>query len=159
MMQLIKGLNPTKYTPRSYILADMDNLSEEKAIQYEKKLGKGNYSIFKIPRARIVGQPLRTVPFSMAFALLKSSKLFIQTWPDLILCNGPGSCIPLCILAYIPRFLGLKKIEIIYIESFARVHTLSLTGKLLYPFADRFLVQWPELSSRFQRAEYQGVLV
>lgn len=40
MMQLIKGLNPTKYTPRSYILADMDNLSEEKAIQYEKKLGK-----------------------------------------------------------------------------------------------------------------------
>ncbi|EIE86577.1 hypothetical protein RO3G_11288 [Rhizopus delemar RA 99-880] len=139
MMQLIKGLNPTKYTPRSYILADMDNLSEEKAIQYEKKLGKGNYSIFKIPRARIVGQPLRTVPFSMAFALLKSSKLFIQTWPDL--------------------FLGLKKIEIIYIESFARVHTLSLTGKLLYPFADRFLVQWPELSSRFQRAEYQGVLV
>jgi beta-1,4-N-acetylglucosaminyltransferase len=45
---------------------------------------QGNYSIFKIPRARKVGQPLRTVPLSMAFALLKSSKLFIQTWPDLV---------------------------------------------------------------------------
>jgi beta-1,4-N-acetylglucosaminyltransferase len=40
MMQLIKGLNPSKYTPRSYFLADMDSLSEEKAIQYEEKLGE-----------------------------------------------------------------------------------------------------------------------
>ena len=49
--------------------------------------------------------------------------------------------------------------EIIYIESFARVYNLSLTGKLLYPFVDRFLVQWPELSNRLQRAEYRGILV
>jgi beta-1,4-N-acetylglucosaminyltransferase len=55
--------------------------------------------------------------------------------------------------------LGIKKIEIIYIESFARVDTLSLTGRLLYPFVDRFLVQWPELSNIFDKAEYKGLLV
>jgi beta-1,4-N-acetylglucosaminyltransferase len=49
--------------------------------------------------------------------------------------------------------------EIIYIESFARVETLSLTGKLLYPFVDRFLVQWPELSKKLGQAEYKGILV
>lgn len=49
--------------------------------------------------------------------------------------------------------------EIIYIESFARVESLSVTGKLLYPFVDRFLVQWPQLSNIFDKAEYKGILV
>ena len=32
----------------------------------------------------------------------------------------------------------------IFVESFARVNTLSLTGKLLLPIANRFIVQWKE---------------
>jgi len=34
--------------------------------------------------------------------------------------------------------------RIIYVESFARVKSLSLSGKLLRPFVDKFVVQWPE---------------
>jgi beta-1,4-N-acetylglucosaminyltransferase len=47
----------------------------------------------------------------------------------------------------------------VYVESFARVKTLSLSGKLLYPFVDRFIVQWPGLKEKWTRAEYLGVLV
>ncbi|CAO3673901.1 unnamed protein product [Rhizopus microsporus] len=160
MMQLVKGLDLTRYTPRCYVIADNDRLSEEKAIEYEQEMKKGTFFISKIPRARRVGQPIKTVPWTMLYSLFKSSQVFLNTLiPDLILCNGPGSCLPICILAYIPRILGIKKIDIIYIESFARVHSLSVTGKLLYPFADQFLVQWPELVSRYPKAIYQGVLV
>ncbi|KAI8971448.1 oligosaccharide biosynthesis protein Alg14-like protein [Mycotypha africana] len=160
MLQLVKSLEPIKYTPRVYLVAKTDRLSEQKAIQYEQSLeSKGQYYIHRIPRAREVGQSWSTVPFSVLYAIVASVKIFLRTSPELILCNGPGSCIPICLLAYIPRFLGIKKIEIIYIESFARVQSLSLTGRLLYPFVDRFLVQWPQLSQTLDKAEYKGVLV
>ena len=35
------------------------------------------------------------------------------------------------------KILGLPSPTIIYVESFARVQSLSLTGKLLRPFVDR----------------------
>ena len=40
MLQLIKSLDPERYTPRSYIVANTDKLSEEKAIEYEQSLIK-----------------------------------------------------------------------------------------------------------------------
>ncbi|ORE05029.1 oligosaccharide biosynthesis protein Alg14 like protein [Rhizopus microsporus var. microsporus] len=140
MMQLVKGLDLTRYTPRCYVIADNDRLSEEKAREYEQEMKKGTFFISKIPRARRVGQPIKTVPWTMLYSLFKSSQVFLGTLiPDLL--------------------LGIKRIDIIYVESFARVHSLSVTGKLLYPFADQFLVQWPELVSRYPKAIYQGVLV
>lgn len=41
------------------------------------------------------------------------------------------------------QILGLSYTRIIYVESFARVSTLSLSGKLVRPFVDTFVVQWP----------------
>ncbi|CAO3649290.1 unnamed protein product [Mucor hiemalis] len=159
MMQLVKSLDPIKFTPRIYISASTDSLSKDKATAFEQSLNKGVFELCSIPRAREVGQPWSTVPYSIILALLTCTKVLMQHWPDLIICNGPGSCIPICMLTYIPRVLGIKKIEIIYIESFARVETLSLTGKLLYHFVDRFLVQWAELSNLLPKAEYKGLLV
>lgn len=40
--------------------------------------------------------------------------------------------------------LGLRYTKIVYVESFARVKSLSLTGKLLRPLVDTFVVQWPD---------------
>ena len=48
-----------------------------------------------------------------------------------------------------------------YVESIARVRSLSLTGKLLYVFrlADEFLVQWPQLAEIFPRTKFIGRIV
>jgi hypothetical protein len=35
------------------------------------------------------------------------------------------------------QFFGLKSPRLIYVESFARVNSLSLSGKLIRPFVDR----------------------
>ena len=71
-----------------------------------------------------------------------------------------GTCVPICYAAFVLHFLFLKKqpAHIIFVESFCRVQHLSLTGKLLYPIADKFLVQWPGLTAKYHRAEYVGTL-
>ena len=44
-------------------------------------------------------------------------------------------------------------------ESVARVKSLSLSGKLLYPIADKFMVQWPDLLAKYPRARYVGFVI
>ena len=78
--------------------------------------------------------------------------------PDVILCNGPGTCVPICYAAFLLHLLGLHQPQIVFVESFCRVTSLSLTGRLLYPIADRFVVQWPKLCQKFSRAEYLGTV-
>lgn len=48
-----------------------------------------------------------------------------------LIVNGPGSCIPLCLVATLAGILGLQRTAIVYIESICRVSTLSLSAKLL----------------------------
>ena len=57
---------------------------------------------------------------------------------------------PVCLLG------KMRKIHIIYIESFARGDEASLTGKLMYPLADLFLVQWEDMLKVFPKAIYAG---
>ncbi|XP_075038425.1 UDP-N-acetylglucosamine transferase subunit ALG14 isoform X3 [Mixophyes fleayi] len=77
----------------------------------------------------------------------------------LILCNGPGTCIPVCFSALLLQILGINKIIIVYVESICRVESLSLSGKLLYYFVDYFIVQWPLLKDKYPNSIYLGRIV
>ena len=50
--------------------------------------------------------------------------------------------------------------RIVYVESIARVESLSLSGRVLYHtrMADAFFVQWPHLQQNFPRSMYRGSL-
>lgn len=78
--------------------------------------------------------------------------------PDLLVVNGPGTCVPLCWSAFALRLLGLRSPRVVFIESFARVSRLSLSGYLLYPIVDRFVVQWPQQAEKFAYSEYIGTI-
>ncbi|KAF9626428.1 hypothetical protein IFM89_033247 [Coptis chinensis] len=80
---------------------------------------------------------------------------------DQILCNGPGTCIPLCIIAFFFKVVGIRWSSIFYVESIARVRKLSLSGLLLYKLqmADQFFVQWPQLEKKYPQAHYVGCLM
>jgi UDP-N-acetylglucosamine:LPS N-acetylglucosamine transferase len=70
--------------------------------------------------------------------------------PDAVIGCGPS----LSVLAmWAGKFAGAK---IVFIETAARVTSTSLSAKLVYPIADLFFVQWPELLRRLPRAEYHG---
>lgn len=76
-----------------------------------------------------------------------------------VLCNGPGTCIPLCTAGLLLGILGLKRVLLVYVESICRVESLSLSGKILYPFADYFFVQWKPLQAKYPKSTYIGRIV
>jgi beta-1,4-N-acetylglucosaminyltransferase len=111
-----------------------------------------------IPRSREVGQSYISSVWTTLVALKQALAVVFYHRPNLLLCNGPGTCVPICAAAYLLKFLGLKDVRIIYVESIARVETLSLSGKILYYLANHFLVQWPQLRNKYRHAEYIGRL-
>ncbi|KAJ2170611.1 metalloprotease [Coemansia sp. RSA 518] len=161
MMRLLQGVEFDRYMQRLYVVGDSDALSLDQIGIVERRGNTYNeeYFVERVPRSREVGQPWLTTPLSVARCLVRTASIFLDYRPDVVLCNGPGNCVVACVVALVPRILGLKRIPIIYVESFARVRTLSLSGKILYLLADRFIVQWPGLVSTYPRAEYIPHLV
>ncbi|CAG8768772.1 16129_t:CDS:2, partial [Acaulospora morrowiae] len=107
MIQLLEGVDfNSLYKPRIYIAAENDKLSYEKVQKFESRKGgveNVNFIVRFIPRSRRVGQSWMSTPFSVMKALFASIKIVSLDLPDLIICNGPGSCVPVCAVAYIPR--------------------------------------------------------
>lgn len=81
---------------------------------------------------------------------LEAAKIMFKEKPGFIVTTGALIAFPFCVYA------KLMRTKIIYIESFARVHDRSLTGRLVYPLADLFLVQWEPLLRLYPKAKYVG---
>lgn len=119
--------------------------------EFEKPLESPNakkapkYEALYIPRSRVVGQSYFTSIFTTLYSFAFAAVTVWNTKPDLILANGPGTCLPLLVAAWIYRTLSLTQCAIILLESYACVKHESLTGKLCKRFVDRYCVQWPEL--------------
>ena len=90
----------------------------------------------------------KILPFVINFA--QSLTILLKEKPDVVITTGAGTALPLC---YLAKFFRKK---IIFIESFARVTSPSLFGKLLYPIADLTIVQWKYLLKYYKKAIYGG---
>jgi len=88
--------------------------------------------------------------FQMFVNTFRSLKIFIKEKPDVVICTGVLAMIPICLIV---KFAGKK---LIYIESFAKVTSATLSGKLLYRFADQFYVQWKQMQDIYPNAIYLG---
>lgn len=88
--------------------------------------------------------------FKMIVNSFKSFKIFLKEKPDVVISTGALSTIPMCL------FIKLFRRKLIFIESFAKVNSPTLTGKLLYKFADQFYVQWKEMLNVYPNAIYKG---
>jgi len=141
----------------TYLIADTDRGSEAQAVAFEQERG-ASPNVVRVPRAREVGQSYSSSIFSTLKAACFTLQHVLGLLPDIVLTNGPGTCVPVVFAAYVCRFLGVRQTAVIYSESFACVEHLSLSGKILYKVADRFTVQWPQLLKVCPRAEYAGRL-
>ncbi|EFA00490.1 UDP-N-acetylglucosamine transferase subunit ALG14 homolog [Tribolium castaneum] len=159
MLTLMASLDFAKYSPRYYIMAKTDTTSYAKVRKFEETKNHSNYEIIEIPRSRVVGQSYITSIFTTLYSILYSVPLVCKIRPDLILCNGPGTCIPICLISFLLKAAFISDTRIVFIESFCRTETFSLSGKILMYFADNFLVQWPSLKQKLKRAEYIGQLM
>jgi UDP-N-acetylglucosamine:LPS N-acetylglucosamine transferase len=97
-----------------------------------------------------IKDPVRNL-FYLLLTILQSILIFLKENPKIIVTTGGGIAVP---MSYIGKFFRKK---IIFIESLSRVENPSLTGKLLYPISDLFLVQWKSLLKKYgKKAKYGG---
>ncbi|MFZ7133056.1 MAG: PssD/Cps14F family polysaccharide biosynthesis glycosyltransferase [Eubacteriales bacterium] len=93
--------------------------------------------------------PIRYL-FKFAYNILKSLYIFLSYRPDYIVTTGAHTAVPMC---YIAHFFHKK---VIFIESFAKINSCNLSGKLVYPIADLFIVQWESMLKVYPKAIYGG---
>ena len=74
-------------------------------------------------------------PFNCILSLI----YFLRIRPSVVVTTGAHTGVFMCYIAKLFR----KKV--IYIETFANIHTKSMSGKLVYPIADMFIVQWESM--------------
>jgi len=106
----------------------------------------------KTGRVRAIPNIVKHNPLSWIIGAVLSAYIAIVERPDVIISTGAGIAVFFCIFA---KLLGAK---LIFIESMARVERPTLTARMLYPFADLFFVQWPNLLKYFPKAKYMGRL-
>jgi beta-1,4-N-acetylglucosaminyltransferase len=140
----------------------------------------GKWDVVIVPRARKIHQPLYTTPFSSLWCLVsclralyatsKTSRAGPYEYPDVIITNGPATAVMVILAATLLKLFAMapaQKMKIIYVESWARVKTLSLSGKILLwsGLCDKFLVQWESLAKTIngtgtrRKVEWKGFLV
>jgi len=150
MLRLITDFDFERYTPLTLVTAATDTTSRAKAERELPREALATARWAEIPRAREVGQSFGSSVPSTLHALWACVRLIWTASPDLVLVNGPGTCVPVAVLG---RLFGSR---VIFVESWCRVESLSLTGRIMYWVAHRFVVHWPELVRRYPRAEYLG---
>jgi beta-1,4-N-acetylglucosaminyltransferase len=117
MIKLLGGSDMNVIQPREYIIADTDQMSLQKIKQFENK--RTDFLLNKISRSRHVGQSYITSVFTTLWAILYSIPLICRIKPHLLLINGPGTCLPCCLIVFVfSRILFLiPKCKIVFVES------------------------------------------
>ncbi len=77
-------------------------------------------------------------------------KLLWRERPELVISSGAAVAVP---FFWLGKLFGAKTI---YIEVFDRIDKSTLTGKLVYPVTDRFIVQWDEQKKVYPKAVNLG---
>lgn len=120
LLLLLRSLNPQRYTPRSYFVSSGDDFSRKKAIAFEQEWAEGgataastSYTIVTLPRARAVHQSWLSTPISTALCFIECARHFVLPQisrraassrpPELVIMNGPGTCVPLVAAIYVNR--------------------------------------------------------
>lgn len=101
----------------------------------------------------IIGECNRQHPLKALRVLMRSLKVVLKERPDVVITTGS---LPLAMVCLSAKLFGAK---IVWVDSIANIERFSLSGRMMLPFADLFLTQWPELAQRYKNVEYAGAIV
>ena len=79
-------------------------------------------------------------------------KILRKERPDLIVSTGAAAAIP---FFYFGKLFGAKTV---YIEVYDRIDKPTVTGKIVYPVSDLFVLQWQEQKKFYPKGEVLGGL-
>lgn len=107
--------------------------ADARSLLKDEKMYKCHYPTNRSLKALVINTIL-------AYRVLKKEK------PDLIISSGAAVAVPFF-------YLGkLFKAKLVYIEIFDRISKPTMTGKMVYPITDRFIVEWEEMLKVYPKA-------
>lgn len=124
-----------------HIITEKDKANISLKEKYKDKI----YFLPYGTRARIF-----TYIFKYFWLCLKTVYYYLKIRPKVIITTGTHTAGPMCILGKIFRS------KIVYIETFANKNKKTATGRLIYPIADLFIVQWEDMLKLYPKAVYGG---
>ena len=107
----------------------------------------------KYGKVYTVGESNREHPLQLVKVLIRSFKAIVHEKPDVVISTGAAVG---CITCFFSKLFGAK---VVWVDSITNVEQISLSGRLVRPIADLFLVQWPELAEKYRNVEYVGAVV
>ena len=126
-----------------HIITEKDKSNIGLKEEYGKKLSFLPYGT----RAKLF-----TYMFKYLYLCIKTVYLYFKIHPKVIISTGTHTAGPMCVLGKIFRS------KIIYIETIANINKKTATGRLIYPIADLFIVQWEEMLKLYPKAVYGGLI-
>ena len=124
-------------------MTDKDEVTKEYKQEYKDKI---SYLVYGT-RAHLF-----KYIFQFIYNCILTLILYVKIRPKYIVTTGTHTAGPMC---YLGKIFGSK---IIYIETFANRNRKTATGRLVYPIADLFIVQWEELLKIYPKAVYGGAI-
>ncbi len=107
----------------------------------------------ELGKVYVVGECNRQHPIKVFKVLLRCTRIVLREKPHVVISTGAAAG---CIACFIGKLLGAK---VIWIDSVANVEKLSLSGRMVRYVADLLIVQWPELTDKYDKAEYVGAII
>ena len=104
-------------------------------------------------RTYVVGECNRQHLFRVILVVLRCARILLRERPEVIVSTGAAVGCVMCLLA---KILGAR---VVWLDSITNVNRPSLSGRIVRPFANLFLVQWPELTRGRRGVEYAGAVV
>lgn len=114
--------------------------------KYNRNDKKINHYVTQVNRKEILFIP------KMICIFFKSLFIFFKEKPDVIISTGVLAALPMLFIGH------MFKKKVIYIESFAKINSPTMSGNLIYKkhIADRFYVQWEPMKEFYPNAIYLG---
>lgn len=135
-------------------IKQLDSLKDDNDVLYLVTKNGANRdmdNVLFVPRYRNNTRLLKYLDFLRI--LVKSLYYILRVRPDAVISTGAAATYPIC---WLQKKLMRKKV--VYIESFARKTDGSKTGRMVYKFADHFIIQRKELQAVYPKAIFGGLI-
>ena len=116
----------------------------------DRNLAAWRLNGFVVDRSGAVVGPSNRSIKALLINTWRALKILPKEKPDLIISSGAAPAIP---FFWIGKLMGAKTI---YIEVFDRIDASTIAGKLCYPVADKFIVEWEEMKKVYPKAVNLG---
>ena len=116
----------------------------------KNEIAKGYSNKYKINYLKQQERKNAGFIFEFIYNILKAFGIILWKNPDAVISTGAGATTFVCL--FVKLFGG----KVIYIESFAKINSQTITGKIVYKFADEFYVQWEDMKKLYPKAHYNG---